>query len=701
MKTPFASFPASVVETLEPRLAPAGTILLTTAGGVLTITGDTAANGIQITDVPGSGEWQINDFGGLTTTFILNGVETVAGFNIPAQNAIKATLGDGSDEMRILPSGTPSSMLLPGGISINAGKGNDEVYLGSNSSQFLMVGAVNVDLGEGDDTFDSTLSGTYSGAVKILGGLGNDTVRIEGVSADQVFLKGLTVDVGKGDNTVVLDAFRLAVAGALTVIDAGDAALTPAITLSADTLTVDGAVSISVAAGTSSIVIGDEVTDVQQFGAGLRITGGTGNDSVSFMGIQTIAGAVTVDLKAGSNQTTFVTGSSFAAASLAILGSTGTDGVLIDNNAEVLVNAGFTVNLGGGANTWTTDPGAQFMSGTFTYLGGTGNDTIDFSGTDFRVLGAMTINTGTDGTSNVNLDPSSSAYVGGLLTVIGGKGTENISIDSPDFRIGAGLRASLGEGTNSLVTQGALLQVVGGVAYTAGAGSDTLLFLNDSLIVSKAVSFNSAGAGTNFLYFAGVTGSIGSVSYLGGTGADVLYLGNVDGTTTTRLTVNGALTGNFGSGQATVLLADSQVQGVVNLTMAGKSTESDSVTLYQSVFNSAVNINMGAGASDASFRDVFVRGNFTLNTGAGDDNVELETVADDGESYWFGLVKIMTGAGADTIAIGTNPAVPDAANNFYRNVFVDGGVDSDSLAPAQPGSNNFVAGATLTQLNFP
>lgn len=701
MKPPFASLPASVVETLEPRLAPAGTLILTTAGGVLTITGDDAANGILITDVPGSAEWQINDFGGLTTTFILNGVETVAGFNIPAQNAIKATLGEGSDEMRILPSGSPSSMLLPGGITVNAGKGNDEVYLGTSSTQFLMVGAVNVDLGEGDDTFDSTLSGTYGGATKILGGLGNDTVRIEGVSADQVFLKGLTVDVGKGDNTVVLDAFRLAVAGALTVIDAGDTAITPSVTLSADTLTVDGAVSISVAAGTSSIVIGDEATDLQQFGAGLKITGGTGNDSVSFMGIQTIAGAVTVDLKAGNNQTTFETGSFFAAASLAILGGTGTDGVLLDNNSEVLVNAAFSLNLGAGANTWTTDPGAQLMAGSVSYLGGTGNDTINFSGADFRVLGAMTINTGTDGTSNVNLDPSSSAYVGGLLTVIGGKGTENIGFDTPDFRIGAGLRVSLGEGINSLTTDGTLLQVVGGVAYTGGAGSDSLIFLNDSLIVSKAVGFNSAGAGTNFLYFAGVTGSIGSVSYLGGTGADVLYLGNANGTTTTRLTVNGALTGNLGSGQSTVLLADSQIQGVVNLTMAGKATENDSVTFYQSVFNSAVNITMGAGESDASFRDVFMRGNLTLNTGAGDDNVELETEADDGESYWFGLVKIMTGAGADTIAIGTNPAVADAANNFYRNVLVDGGVDSDSLSPAQPGSNNYLAGATLTQINFP
>jgi hypothetical protein len=701
MKTPFAPLPASVVETLEPRLAPAGTLILSTAGGVLTITGDGAANGIEITDLPGSAEWQIDDFGGLTTTFILNGVETVAGFTIPAQNAIKATLGGGDDEMRILPSSTPSSMLLPGGITINAGKGNDWVYLGSNSSQFLMVGAVNVDLGEGDDTFDSTLSGTYSGAVKILGGLGDDTVRIEGFSADQVFLKGLTVDVGKGDNVVVLDAFRLAVAGALTVIDASDTTNSPDITLSADTLTVDGAVSISVATGTSSIVIGDDATDVQQFGAGLRITGGTGDDSVSFMGILTIAGAATVDLKAGSNLTTFETGSSFAAASLNILGSTGTDAVLIDNNAEVLVNAGFNLNLGGGANTWTTDLGAQFVAGTFTYLGGAGNDTLNFSGADFRVLGAMTINTGADGTSNVNLDPTSSAYVGGLLTVIGGKGTETIGFDTPDFRIGAGLRVSLGEGINSLVTQGALLQVVGGVAYNGGAGSDSAIFINDSLIVSKAVSFNSAGAGSNLLYLAGVTGSIGSVSYLGGTGSDSLYLGNINNTTTTRMTVNGTLNGSFGSGLASVQLTDSQVQGLVNLTMAGKATESDSVTLLQSVFNSAVNITMGAGVSTASFRDVFMRGNFTLNTGAGDDNVALETQADAGESHWFGLVRIMTGAGADTIAIGTNPAVVNAANNFYRNVLVDGGLDSDSLSPAQPGSNNYRAGATLTQINFP
>ncbi len=701
MKASSSPVPTSNLESLEPRLAPAGLLTLTTAGGVLTISGDPTANGIQIMDVPGSGEWQINDYGGLTTSFTFNGMPLAAGDFIPAQTAIKVTLGDGDDAIQLLPSGSPSSMLLPGGVTINAGKGNDDVYLGTSSVQSLVVGAVTVDLGEGDDTFDSTLSGTYAGAVKILGGLGDDTVLIEGVSADQVFLKGLSVDVGKGDNNVSLNAFRLSVAGALSVIDAADSGITPIISLLSDTLTVDGAVTISVASGTSSILIGDETTDIQQVGAGMKITGGTGNDSVSFEGIQTFAGGVTVDLKGGINSTTFAADSSFASASLSILGGADTDTVLVDNNTVIVVNAGFSLNLGNGANTWTTDPGAQLTAGAVSYLGGTGNDTLNYVGTSLRVLGALAVNTGADGVGNVDISPTGSAYVGGLLTITGGKGNDDIDFNTPDFRINTGLKVSLGEGTNALTTLGALMQVVGGVAYTGGTGSDTVNLDNDSLIISKALSFNSTGAGSNLIYLSGTTASIGSINYLGGTGTDIFWLGNLDGASTTRMTINGAVSGNLGSGGANVIVSDCRVQGAFSLTLAGKSAESDSILLYQSVLNGAVNINMGAGNSTASFRDMVVRGNFSLNTGAGADTVSLETTADASESHWFGVVKILTGAGNDTVEIGTNPAVANAVNNFYRAVIIDGGTESDSLTPAQPGSNNYLTGLGLTQLNFP
>ncbi len=702
MKAPSTPIPASAIESLEPRLAPAGLLTLTAAGGVLTISGDAADNGIQIVDIPSTGKWQINDYGGLTTTFRYNGAIISAGDTIPAQSTIIATLGDGDDQIEIRPSGTPSSMMLPGGITINAGKGDDQVYLGSNTSQELVVGAVSVDLGEGDDSFDSTLNGTYTGAVKVLGGLGDDEVSFDGSSSDQVFLQGLVLDLGKGENTTTLDAFRLSIAGALTIIDAGDVGVSPSINLISDTLTVDGVVSISVAAGDSYIGIGDETTDVQQFGAGLRITGGTGNDEVFFLGIQTIDSGVTVDLKAGTNSTTFGNSSSFAAASLSILGGADADSVLVDNDAVIVVNAGFSLNLGSGSNTWTTDPGAQVTAGTLSYLGGTGSDTLNYAGATLRVLGAMTVNTGADGIGNIDLDPTTSAYVGGLLTFTGGKGNDDVDFDTPDFRIMAGLRLSLGEGGNSLSTAGTSLQVVGGVSYVGGTGTDALTLDNDSLIITKALSFVSTGAGVNSLYVAATTASIGSVSYVGGTGIDGFYLGNLDGVSTSRLTVNGAVTGNLGTGVALAVISDSRVLGALNLTLAGKSSESDSVVLFQSTFNGVVNINTGAGTSTASFRDVVVRGAFTLNTGAGDDTVSLETTADDSESHWFGVVKILTGAGSDTINIGTNPAVADAVNNFYRAVIVDGGADTDTLNPSQTGSsNNYLSGLGLTQLNFP
>lgn len=703
MKTNTHPASHSVLESLEPRLAPAGTLTLTTAGGVLTITGDLENNGIEIVDVPGTGSWQINNFGGLTTTFELNGVDMAAGFTIPAQTAIKANLGDGNDEMLILPSSTPSSMLVPGGITINAGKGNDEVYLGTSSPQQLMMGGLSVDLGEGNDTFDATLSATYSGAVKVVGGLGNDTVRFEGVSAEQVFLKGLTVDVGKGDNLVVLDSFRLAVLGALNVIDTGEAGLSPLISVGADTLTVDGSVSFSVALGNSSISIGNETTDVQQFGAGLKITGGTGNDTVSFRGIQTIVGGVSVNLKGGNNSTSFADGSSFAAASLAILGTTGTDNVLLANNTVMTVNGAFSMNLGNGVNKWEASAGVQLTAGSVSYLGGINDDTVDYVGASLRVLGAMSINVGTDGANNVDLSPTGSAYVGGLLTLTGGKGNDVFDLVTPDFRIVTGLKAVMGHGNNELNTSGALLQIAGGLNFAGGTGVDRLIMENDSLVVARTLQISGGGStGLELMFIKPGQGSIGAVNFKGGAGRETLALGNDDGTSTTRLSIHGNISANYGTGTSRTFITDCIVQGTVTVVASSIATEVDDLFLKQSSFNGAVNITFGAGNGTTDLNDLFVRSNFTMNAGAGNDLIRLETLTGTAaESHWFGLVKISGGAGDDTLSIGPGAMTANAVNNFYKNIVIDGGVGNDTMTTALPGFNTFHAGATNSQINFP
>lgn len=702
MKT--TPLPCSVLESLEPRLAPAGTVIVTTAGGVLTLTGDASNNVIDINDLPTTGQWSIDD-NGSATNFILNGVAVGNSFNIAAQTTIKMTLGDGDDDVFITPSGTPSSLLIPGGLTINAGKGNDDITIGNSSTTHrLLIGAVTVDLGEGNDTFDTTLAGVYSGAVKILGGVGNDTVGIFGSSstADQVFQKGLTVDLGLGDDSFTASINRLAVTGALTITAAGGAGTTPLIRLISPQTMVDGAVTISAASGNATIEIGDNTSDSFQFAAGLKINGGTGNDIVRFEGDQTHVGAVVVDLKEGVNTTTLDASSTLAANAFSVIGGSGNDSFLQDDSSKMLINAALTLSLGNGSNDWKADPMAELTAGSVVYNGGTGNDLINYAGASFRVLGNMTLSLGTGGTGDVDLAPTASGYVGGILGLNGGAGNDDIDINSPDIRIVAGLKAALGAGTNSLDTVGALLQIAGGFSYAGGAGQDQVTVANDLFLAAKAVTFSGGGStGSDYLYLRPVDGTVGSVSYTGGAGTDYLVLGETAGAGTNRLTINGAVTGSGGTGTGWAYVVDTYIHGNYTFTNASTAPDGELIVFAESTFNGLVNVTTGAGNSTTIIGDVFVRGSFTLNTGAGVDNVGIDTSAGTTLSNWFGLVTINLGAGADSIAIGTNPVVANAGNNFFRNVKVDGGADVDTFSVAQPGSNNYNAGSTLTQLNFP
>ncbi len=695
--------PHPVLEALEARLAPAGLITLTTAGGVLTITGDGADNGLAIIDVPGTGQWQLDNAGGLTTTFILNGVMVAAGTTFEAQNSIKATLGDGNDALLIDPSAAPSSMLTPGGISINAGKGNDEIRIGTASSDQLMTGAVTVDLGEGNDQFATLATSVYSGAVKITGGLGNDEVRFDGASADQVFLKGLTVDMGIGDDTFAATAKRFAVAGALNVTTGGGVILTPTISFSSDLMTFDGPVTLSVGSGASNILLGNAATDVLQFGAGLKINGGTGADTVSLRGIHTYAGAVAVDLKDGGNKMTIEDAASFTAPSLSVKGGSGTDHLLLDDNSITVINGALTVSLGSNTNTLEMDPGAKLTAGSLAYTGGTGMEFVDLSGASFHVLGSMSVNLGADGNSDIDIAPAVTGYVGGNLTFTGAKGADDLDFNTPDLRIGGGLKFALGAGSNTVDTAGMLLQVAGGMTYTGGKDSDFLVVSNDNFVVARNLTFTSGGTLTSDqLFLRPVNGSVGSVAYTGGAGLDSVLLGHVDGTTTVRLTINGAVSVNLGAGLAQFVTTDAYVHGATSVVSTGASIDQDGILLQQSTFNGPVTFSLGAGGSLFTASDVFMRGAFTLNTGGGDDTVNLDTSAGTmADSYWFGTVKILTGAGEDVVTIGTNPMVANAANHFYRNLIIDGGADADTLNPVLPGSNTFHGSAVLQKSNFP
>lgn len=690
------SFPLTpVIEPLEAKIAPAGTVILSTAGGVLTITGDAADNGIAITDVPGSGFWTITDpLAG--TSYILNGAAQAAPFNIPPQKAIIANLGDGNDQMNLQPSLTPSGLVLAT-LSVNLGGGNDTLNLGTSSARNLQVtGATTLNLGEGNDTLNMTQSATFGGAVKVLGGGGNDAVTFSGVSGEQVFLKGLNVDLGTGNDTFTVNVLRFSVAGGpLLVKNTGTDGGASTFSINSELALVTTPAVFSTKLANLTVNLGNSSADTLHFGSSLSVIGANGTDAVSVNSQLTAAGAVTFDLKNGTNAVTLATNGSLSARAFTQKGGAGADALQIQDGHDLFLGGALNVALGAGSNFFSTAGASTLLAGSMVMTGGAGTDTLALQGASANILGSLTTSLG--GGSNITfVNTSASTFIGGNLTVNGLEGADAFVVNTPQFTLLGSLSVKLGNGTNNAVLQGAAAYIGGGVNYTGGADTDTLQSANTSLIINKTTVFKG-GAGSNTVFLAPVTGSIGPVSYIGGANDDILALGHNDGTSTTRLSVNGAVNGSFGTGAMQLLITDSILHGPLNVKGAAKTGETEQVILNQSVLNGVVNLAFGAGNGDYFFEDVTVRGLFNLNTGAGDDTVRLDNNGGTTTlSHWFGSVKILTGAGSDTVLVGSNPAVANAGNFFYRDFLVDGGADADNFTQ---GNNTFL-GAN-NQVNIP
>jgi hypothetical protein len=687
MKTSFASC-SSLIEPLEPRLAPAGIITLSVAGGVLTITGDGADNGIRITNDPLNGEWDITDpLAG--TSYVLNGVVQAAPFSIPAQLGIKASLGDGNDDIRLIT--TEKAFILSKGIKITSGAGNDNIDIGTSGTQnFIIGGAFQVNMGDGDDEFDFNASATILTAVKILAGAGDDNVDFEG-SGNQILTKGLSVDFGTGNDDLDILASSFAVTGgALTIKAAGGVGTTPTLRIGSSQFSAAGAVTLTVLAGDATIDIGDSSTDVLNFGAGLKVIGGSGNDTVIFDAQMSNSSAVSVDLKGGNNTLIMDDNSSMSGTTLTVKGLTGTDSVRMDPNYALQLAGQFNLNLGTGDNAFEAQAGSTLAAGSLVYKGGVGVDIFTFEGDRLQTGGPVTFSLG-DGVNVVAWAPTTSAFVGGSLTVTGLNGSDVLAINTPLLNVLGSVTLKMGGGTNNVEFVGAVARIGSGLNYVGGTGTDEVESHNGSFFVQRAVTYNG-GAGDNFLYLRPTAGSVGSVKYTGSTGSDIVALGDTGGAST-LVSVNGNFLANLGAGNSVVYITDTTIQGSFVSKSMTKAGEADQLQTTSSSLNGNVTITQGEGNSINLFNDLVVRGNFAFNMGAGDNGIGLDNLGGTTAlSQWFGTVKIISGAGVDTVHIGSSPVVANAGNIFYQDISVNLGTGGNSFIQ---GNNTFLAGTSF------
>lgn len=692
-----------VLEALEARLAPAGVVLLTTtASGVLTVAGDAGNNTLMITHNSSTGMWDVDDLG-TGTSFKLNGVDMGSSFSMPAQNSINADFKAGNDEFYLRPSSSASGLVLSGGLNIKMGDGHDTFRLGWDSFRAVTVGgAVTIDGGSGDDTLSIFTHASFAGAVKILGGTGNDNVQLQGLSAVQTYLKGLSVDLGAGSDQFQAHVKYLNVTGALAIKGAGAVGQNQTVILYSDETNISGLTSVALAAGISTIHLGNESTDQITLGGGLKVTGGSGNDLVSFRGDVNSAKAITLDLKAGPNTTFFDTDGSLHTASLSIMGGNGVDAVMHQTGFDLVVHGALTLKTGAGSASWIGGgAGTRVMTGSFTIQTGADTDGLYLTPEVLHVSGAMKVTMGNGG-SGFEITSAVSAFIGGGFTFSGGTGNDSVEFSSPDFRIGGAVQLQMGAGSNSFFALGGNLHVGGNITYVGGVNSDYLTLNNTQTTVVGVINFNGGSAGINYLNVVSALGNLGGVTYLGGSALDQLLLGNSDSLSTERMAINGNVSFKPGAGHGSLYLTDALVQGTLQVVSSTKAGENDDINFHQSFLHGKVSIVHGAGDSNLSVTETYVRNDFSLSTGAGDDVVELGN--DSGRAFknqWFGKVLINAGSGNDSVFLGQLiPADANVGNVFYSAITMDGGTQStaDTLVH---GGNLYRSGVVLDSKNFP
>lgn len=423
-----ARLPLSI-EPLESRIVPAGNILATFAGGVLTLTAESAgaAEHIRIEmvdpagDFPLSGQVVVSRTDGDTT------VNNIAGFITPAGQtvrSIKLDLKGGDDDLEI------SGVQIPGSLTAILGEGNNSVFIDGDTS---IGGALSLKSGVGNDSFDlvngvrvaknltvSAGAGTndidllfgvhVGGALAVSTGAGNDTVRF-----GRLFVGGATTaKLGDGENSLrndVSDAGRTHLQGAAKFF------------FGADEDVFDLAEETFFGAGlTANLGNGFNLVELEEFTIGgklVSITGGFGGDIVR-VADSNINGSLKVALGGGQNSFSMddVTEHPLADPLNAIVSTVGT--TIFGNLTITSGNAGDRIEIG--------DERPVRIFGATQILTGDelGGDVVQIDDTSF--YGSFLLNAGL-GTDLISLDGKTSNYG----TVLFGASMKILAGDGSDF----------------------------------------------------------------------------------------------------------------------------------------------------------------------------------------------------------------------------------------------------------------------------
>ena len=667
----------SVIESLESKIAPAGTVIATIAGGVLTLTGDLSDNAITITEVTpdhftivGAGGTLIKlgaaaaaanvEFDGLLDSIksdMKEGNDVITLMNVTLSKDLTLVQGLGNNTTNA------TALNIGGNLAIQGASGTDIVTF---ATSLAVGGNATLALGDGANTVSETASFiTIGGALNYTGGTAVDTLNLSPTAALQ--LGSVAINLGINAGSVELSSGTdVIVAGGVSFISGAHSAATVSFTFgAAEHASIGGGVTVknglgnnlvSLGAGESiriggatSITNGDASTSssvgisssVIKLDGGMTVKNGNGVFTNSVSGTLDVTGgiAITNGNSGGGTTTNQISGASMdISGGITIANGSGTYTNSV-NGGDVSLGGGIlfsNVASGGASTTNNTILVGALDCASVTFTNGAGRFANALTLTDGRISGNVAFTTG-DATGTVTNSITNIPAIGGSLIIKNGNGNFTNTLNFVQMHVGGSVSVSNGTANTSTsnILTGGLLDVDGSFSITNKGGNVANTINAPHVDVKGAFGItngNTSGTVMNSLVIGNEFRVGGNLSFVNGDGVF-----NTDISAGSGVVLIG---GNLS------MLNGSQSMGTSAFVIGSTTTRIGGGVTFKTLSGNTT-IQMAANAN------TIIGGAVSVTTGDGNDTMQLSG----NTNFTSGGITVNMGSGSASTTLGSNNAM--------------------------------------------
>ncbi|MEO8351043.1 MAG: hypothetical protein ABI680_04890, partial [Chthoniobacteraceae bacterium] len=367
------------------------------------------------------------------------------------------------------------------------------------------------------------------------------------------------------------------------------------------------------------------------------------------------------------------------------------DGLFFEFRAERVKIGGSVTLVGSAAKdtlTMTTDTVVK-IGKQIDFTANGGNDRLVFGSQGMVTVGReaqgrSVIYHGGDGNDRIGIGASIVNLLGSV-EMTGGAGDDTLDLDGLRVSVGksrAGISAQLtgDDGRDQIDIQGSVVKIAGLLQIGGGAGEDLLDLSSVHRLTLKGGASFTGGAGYDeYKLGADHLRVKGDLFFDGGDDDDEIEI-EANGI------IKGSVIANFGGAveneQIGAVTARSglrnslHITGAVMMDATGDAASADDFKLTNLKIGGSLSVLLGDGDSSLDMDNLNVAGAVTFDTRGGNDEVVLETDGNFGPSAFRQQTTIRMGSGDDILVIGD-----DSENNivrFHGKVTAEGGESSDT-----------------------